>query len=118
MIENQEVQVIYIVLPNGMHAEYTIRGAKARKHILCEKPMANSSKECMDMISACKQAEKKLMIAYRIQYEPFNKEIKKMAREKKYGTIKLIEATNGQNIGDPNQWRLIKNLPVVVLYLM
>lgn len=108
--ENPDVQVIYIVLPNSMHAEYTIRGAKAGKHILCEKPMANSSKECQDMINACKQANRKLMIAYRIQYEPYNKEVKKMVRSKQLGTVKIIEATNAQHIGDPEQWRLKKNL--------
>src|SRR3954451_23803703 len=68
--DNPDVDVIYIVLPNGMHAEYTIRGAKAGKHILCEKPMSNLVKECQDMILSFEQAGKKLMIAYRIQYEP------------------------------------------------
>lgn len=65
---NPEVAVIYIVLPNSLHAEYTIRGAQAGKHILCEKPMANSVEECERMIEACKKAGRHLMIAYRIQY--------------------------------------------------
>ena len=64
------MQVIYIVLPNGLHAEYTVRGAQAGKHILCEKPMANSAAECEQMIAACAKADRHLMIAYRIQYEP------------------------------------------------
>ncbi len=59
MRDNPDVQVIYIVLPNGMHAEYTVRGAQAGKHILCEKPMANSVAECEQMIAACKKADKK-----------------------------------------------------------
>ncbi len=108
--DNPEVDVIYIVLPNGLHAEYTIRGAKAGKHILCEKPMANSVKECEDMIAACQEANRKLMIAYRIQYEPNNAEIKRLIRSGKYGNVKYITATNGQNIGDPTQWRLNKKL--------
>lgn len=69
---NPEVDIIYIVLPNSMHAEYTIRGAQAGKHILSEKPMATSVKDGEDMIAACRKANKKLMIAYRCQYEPFN----------------------------------------------
>ena len=108
--DNAEVDVIYIVLPNGMHAEYTVRGAKAGKHILCEKPMANSVAECQQMIDACEQAGRKLMIAYRIQYEPHNRLAQKWLREKKYGTTKIIDAVNGQNQGTPDQWRQNKKL--------
>lgn len=107
---NKEVDVVYIILPNSMHAEFTIRSAKAGKHVLCEKPMANSVAECEQMIKACEDANRKLMIAYRIQYEPNNTDIKKLVREEKHGKIKNIVAVNGQNIGDPNQWRLNKKL--------
>lgn len=103
--DNPNVDVIYIVLPNSMHHEFTIRGAQAGKHILCEKPMATSPKECEDMIAACKKANVKLMIAYRIQYEPHNRYVQKMVRAQKFGPVKVIEAVNGQNQGDPNQWR-------------
>lgn len=108
--DNPEVDVIYIVLPNSMHHEYTIRGAKAGKHILCEKPMATSSKECEDMIAACKKAGKKLMVAYRIQYEPLNRMAMKMVRDKTYGATKLIEMVNCQNQAHDNQWRHKKAL--------
>ncbi len=105
LADNPDVQVIYIVLPNSMHAEYVVRGAKARKHILCEKPMATSVQDCERMIAACKQARVKLMIAYRQQYEPMNRAIVKMRKDGKLGTLKSYVATNGQNQGDPNQWR-------------
>jgi predicted dehydrogenase len=108
--ENKEIDAVYIVLPNSMHHEFTIRAAKAGKHVLCEKPMANSVKECEEMIAACKQAGKKLMVAYRIQYEPNNRMVKEWIRNKKYGNTKLIETINSQNIGDPGQWRLNKAL--------
>src|SRR5215831_13270696 len=72
--DNPEVDVIYIVLPNSMHAEYTIRGAQAGKHVLSEKPMATSVADCQAMIDAAKKANRKLMVAYRCRYEPFNKE--------------------------------------------
>ena len=70
--DNPEVDVVYVVLPNSMHAEYTIRAAKAGKHVLCEKPMANSVEECQAMIDACKLTKRKLMIGYRLQYEPLS----------------------------------------------
>ena len=109
--DNPDVDIIYIVLPNSMHAEYTVRGAQAGKHILCEKPMANSVKECQHMIDACNAANKKLMIAYRIQYEPYNRQMMQMARGRELGAVKLIEMVNGQNQGgDLNQWRLKKSL--------
>jgi predicted dehydrogenase len=107
---NPEIDVVYVVLPNSMHAEYTIRAAKAGKHVFCEKPMAISVKECDAMIAACKTAGRKLAIAYRLHYEPNNLELVRLAREKTLGSVKVIEATAGFPIGDPKQWRLDKAL--------
>ena len=121
--DNKDVDVIYIVLPNGMHAEYTVRGAEAGKHVLCEKPMANSSVECQQMIDACKKADKKLMVAYRIQYEPHNRLAQRWLREKKFGPTKIIESVNTQN-DSFGQWRQNKalagggSLPDVGLYCL
>ncbi|MEH2435352.1 MAG: Gfo/Idh/MocA family oxidoreductase [Nostoc sp.] len=108
---NPDVDVIYIVLPNSMHREYTVRGAKAGKHILCEKPMATTVEDCQQMVDACKQANRKLMIAYRCQYEPHHRAMIQMIRSKELGTVKVIQADNGQNQGgDLNQWRLKRAL--------
>lgn len=107
---NPEIDAVYIVLPNSMHEEFVVRAAQAQKHVLCEKPMATSSKEAQRMIDACNKANKKLMIAYRIQYEPHNRMAMQWVRNKQYGTVKLIEAHNSQNQGDPSQWRLKKAL--------
>lgn len=121
---NADVDIIYIILPNSMHAEYTVRGAQAGKHILCEKPMATSPKECGQMIEACRTAGKKLMIAYRIQYEPNNRLMRQMIQSQQYGPVKLIESVNGQTQGDPSQWRQKKalagggSLPDVGLYCL
>jgi predicted dehydrogenase len=78
--DNPEVDVIYVVLPNSMHAEYTIRGFKAGKHVFCEKPMATSVADCQAMIDAGNKAGKKLMIGYRCRYEPYNQAMIEMAR--------------------------------------
>jgi predicted dehydrogenase len=108
--DNPEVDVIYIVLPNGMHPEYTIRGHQAGKHVLSEKPMANTPADCQAMIDAARKANRKLMVAYRCRYEPFNKEMIRMAREQELGPVKVIVADHGFSIGDPTQWRLKKDL--------
>ncbi len=110
LAQNPEVKVIYIVLPNAQHAEFTVRGAKAGKHILCEKPMATSVKECEQMIAACHAANVKLMIAYRSQYEPYDRAMVKMIRAGKFGKLRQYLATNSQNQGDPTQWRLKRAL--------
>ena len=110
LAQNPEVQAIYIVLPNGMHAEYVLRGANAGKHILCEKPMATSARDCERMIAACKAASVKLMIAYRSQYEPYDRALVKMIRGGRLGKLKQFIASNSQNQGDPTQWRLKKDL--------
>jgi predicted dehydrogenase len=106
--EDDAVDVVYIVLPNSMHAEYTVRAAKAGKHVLCEKPMATSVSDCQQMIDACAQANKKLMIGYRMQYEPYNREVIRLARAGMIGALKSFVSTNGQTQGDANQWRLKK----------
>jgi len=110
LVDNPDVQAVYIVLPNSMHAEYTVRAFRAGKHVLCEKPMANSVAECQQMIDAGRAADRKLMIAYRMQYEPHHRALISLARGKGLGTLKLFSADNGQNQGDPNQWRQKKAL--------
>jgi predicted dehydrogenase len=107
--ENKQIDAVYIALPNSMHAEYSIRAAKAGKHVLCEKPMATSIDDCKAMIAACKANNVKLLIAYRCQLEPTNLRAIKLIRDGKLGSIQTIESANGFNIR-PNQWRLNKKL--------
>lgn len=102
LAEDKRVDVIYIVLPNSMHAEYTIRGLKAGKHVLCEKPMAGDVKEAEEMIAAAQATGKKLMIAYRLHFEPLNKRVMKMCAEKELGAIKTFVSSNCQNVKAPN----------------
>ncbi len=108
--DNPEVDIIYIVLPNGMHAEYTVRGLQAGKHVLTEKPMANTPAECQQMVDAGRKANRKLMVAYRCRYEPYNQEAIRVARSHELGTVKVILADAGFAMKDPNVWRLKKSL--------
>jgi predicted dehydrogenase len=110
--DNPEVDVIYVVLPNSMHCEYTIRAAKAGKHVLCEKPMATSVADCEKMIAACKEAKRKLMVAYRMQYEPLTLKLIDLCRDKdKIGKISHVETycnSNRNNNDYTKVWRIQK----------
>ncbi|MEB0092150.1 Gfo/Idh/MocA family oxidoreductase [Pseudomonas sp. CCI4.2] len=111
--DNPEVHAVYIVLPNALHRDFVIRAAKAGKHVLCEKPMATSVVDCQTMIDACKAANRLLMIAYRIQYEPQHRQVMAWVREGAVlGKIKLIDMSNCQNQSKENthQWRHVKAL--------
>lgn len=108
--ENPEVKVVYIVLPNGMHHEFTLRAARAGKHVLCEKPMANSSAEAREMVEACRAANVRLMVAYRCQYEPYNRRAVDLMRSGELGAARFIEASNTQVQGAVAQWRFSKTL--------
>jgi predicted dehydrogenase len=107
--DNKDIDAVYIALPNSMHAEYTIKAAKAGKHVLCEKPMATSVADSEAMIGACKQANRKLMIAYRCQYEANQLAAIDLIKSGKLGKVELIQASYGFNIGR-NQWRCNKKL--------
>ncbi|KQN05631.1 MULTISPECIES: Gfo/Idh/MocA family protein [Sphingomonas] len=108
--DNPDVDIVYVCLPNSMHAEYTIRAAKAGKHVMCEKPMAVSVAECEQMIRACKTAGKKLMIGYRCHFEPFNLEAMRLAKSGAAGKIRYVRSEHGFVQGDPNKWRLKRAL--------
>lgn len=111
--DNPHVHAVYIVLPNALHREFTVRAAQAGKHVLCEKPMATSVADCQAMIDACTAANRLLMIAYRIQYEPLNRQVMAWVRgESVLGKIKLIDMANCQNQSKDNvrQWRHVKAL--------
>ena len=108
--DNPEVDIIYIVLPNGMHAEYTIRGFQAGKHVLTEKPMANTPADCQKMIDAGRAAGKKLMVAYRCRYEPFNREAIRICRSGELGSLQAVLTNAGWKVTNPDQWRMKKDL--------
>ena len=80
--DNPDIKVVYIILPNSMHKEYTIRAARAGKDVLCEKPMAVSSPRVRLWSTPAAPAQRKLMVAYRCQYEPYNREVLRMVRGK------------------------------------
>jgi len=108
-LSNSEIDAVYIVLPNALHRDFTVWSAAYGKHVLCEKPMANTVAECDDMIAACRRHQVKLMIGYRMHFEPANLRMRELLGSSAIGDVKLIHSTMSQAdqlIGDPEQWRL------------
>ncbi|GAB3258660.1 Gfo/Idh/MocA family oxidoreductase [Larkinella harenae] len=108
--DNPEIDIVYVVLPNSMHAEYVIRAAKAGKHVICEKPMATNAEDAQKMIDACKAAGKMLSIGYRLHFEPHNLEMMRLGQQNVYGPVKKIYAQNGQVQSNDTPWRLDRKL--------
>ena len=109
--KNPAIDIIYVVLPVSMHKEFTIRAAKAGKHVICEKPMALNAAECREMISACKKENKLLSIGYRLHFEPHTLEVMRLGQKEILGKVTKIDTGNGFVYGgDPNAWRLRKAL--------
>lgn len=104
--DNADVDIVYIALPNALHAEYTIRAARAGKHVICEKPMAVTVAECEAMIAACDEAQRSLAVAYRLHFSPHHQELLRVAREQELGPIQVIRADIGYPLGDEGGWRL------------
>jgi len=111
---DKDIDAVYIVLPVGLHAEYTIRALKAGKHVLCEKPMASTPAECAAMIAAAKAANRQLGVAYRVHFEPNNADVARRATSGELGKLRYFTGDTGFNADPehwvPHRWRLQKAL--------
>ena len=108
--DNPDIDAVYVITPNALHHDQVIRVAKAGKHAICEKPMAVNAKEGQEMIDACNKANVKLLVGYRLHFEPKTLEIIRMREAGELGKIMFFQGLSGFTIGDPNQWRLNKKL--------
>ena len=91
-MQSGEVDAVYIALPNHMHAEYTIRAAKHGIHVLCEKPLAVTEKDCLAMIRACAKHDVRLMTAYRLHFEKANLSTVELVRSAKIGEPRIFNS--------------------------
>lgn len=110
---DDRIDAVYVVLPTGLHAEWVIRAFAAGKHVLCEKPMALSSADCERMIAAGRRADRKLMLAYRSHFEPYNLEAMKLMGQKAVGDIRLLRTEQSYRMGptSPSEnWRTSRAL--------
>jgi predicted dehydrogenase len=107
------IDVVYIILPNALHKEFALRAFKAGKHVLCEKPMATNVADCEAMIEAAAAVRRKLMVAYRCQFEPHSLTAMRIMRRGELGDVRLLVANAGRpsSLSDSaDQWRLNKAL--------
>lgn len=107
---NPNIDAVYVITPNALHKEFTIRAARAGKQVICEKPMAVNAAEGQEMIDACKQAGVKLLVGYRMHFEPKTLEIIRQRNAGDYGKALFFQGLSGFIIGDPTQWRLNRQL--------
>jgi len=108
--DNPDIDAVYVITPNGLHHDQVIRVAKAGKHAICEKPMALNARQGQEMVDACKKANVKLLVGYRMHFEPKTLEIIRMRKAGELGKILFFQGLSGFSIGDPTQWRLNKQL--------
>ncbi len=115
--DNPDIDIVYVVLPNALHAEYTIRAARAKKDVICEKPMATSVEDGQRMLDACRENGVQLAIGYRLHFDPFHQRVMELGQQQVYGKVKSIRAEDSFDIttSRPNRWRLNKEPPVEAL---
>lgn len=109
IVDDPSIDVVYVVTPNALHMDYTLIAAKARKHVLCEKPMEISAERCQSMIDAVKAAGRLLAIGYRCRFEPHHLECVRIAHSREFGALKVIDAHFGFVV-EAGDWRLNRSL--------
>lgn len=107
---NPDIDAVYIITPNALHKEAAIRVAKAGKHVISEKPMSVNAKDGQEMVNACKAANVRLLVGYRMHFEPHTLEVIRMRKAGELGKILFFQGLSGFTIGDPTQWRLNRTL--------
>lgn len=105
LLDDPDIDVVYIALPNHLHCEWAIRAAAACKHVLCEKPLAMNASECESMIAACKQANVLLMEAVMYRFHPRMLHLKQMLVAREPGDIRFIHAAFSFNFNAPDNYR-------------
>lgn len=118
LANNPAIDVIYIVLPPSMHAEYSIKAANAGKQVWCEKPMAMTAAECQNMINAASKNKVQLTIGYRMHHEPNTQKIMRFAKELPYGKLLDLTAEAGYRDSRTDHWKQKKKMGGGAMYDM
>jgi glucose-fructose oxidoreductase len=115
---NTDIDVVYVVLPPSMHKEYTLRAAKAGKHVFCEKPMALNVQECEEMIKGCNANKRSLSIGYRCQHDPNTQEFMRIAKQQALGKVQLISCAAGYKESRAGNWKVQRAMGGGAMYDM
>lgn len=107
--DNPDIDIIYVVTPPGLHAGHSIAAAKTGKHVICEKPMANTVAECDAIIAACAAAKVRLSIGYRLHFDPYHEELRRLVRTGEFGPFLRMGGGFAFRMGR-SQWRADKKL--------
>lgn len=111
--DDETVDVVYVILPNAYHRAWTERAFAAGKHVLCEKPMAVTAADGEAMIAAGQRAGRKLMIGYRVHFEPYNLKARERIAAGEIGAPRLVVADHMRPLvlSEPrDQWRARREL--------
>lgn len=92
LLAGGDIDAVYIALPNDLHADFTLRAARAGVHVLCEKPLATTSRDAQRMTEACRRAGVRLMTAYRLHFEPGNLHAIQAIAEGEIGTPRVFDS--------------------------
>jgi len=106
LLEDAEIDAVYIPLPNSLHGEWAIHAAKAGKHVLCEKPLGMTESECREMSAAAEAHGVKLMEAFMYRFHPRTQRVLAMVRDGVIGELKMIHSTFTFHLSDPDNIRL------------
>lgn len=106
LLADEEIEAVYIPLPNSLHREWTVKAAQAGKHILCEKPLALNAEECQDMAAAARQHGVTLMEAFMYRFHPQTEKVLALIRSGAIGRPRLIHAAFTFRLTNPANIRL------------
>lgn len=116
LLEDPDIEAVYIPLPNHLHAEWTLAAAAAGKHVLCEKPLALTADEARRMVEGCARAGVKLMEAFMYRHHPQWVEVKRMVDEGVIGDVYAIQTIFSYRNLDPANIRNIAGAGGGALY--
>lgn len=107
---NADIDAVYVITPNSLHHKHVLQVAAAKKHVICEKPVADNAAQAREMLEACRKAGVNFFVGYRLHFEPHTRELIRMRTDGELGKIMHVNTYMGFKIGDPKQWRLRKDL--------
>lgn len=110
IVYNDAINIVYIVLPNAMHAEYAVRALRAGKHVICEKPMATNTVDANLMIETASKMNRKLAVGYRLHYDSLHLEMMRRGQQETHGKLREVEARFEYTFKDKRSWRHYKHM--------